>query len=165
MEKLLILGAGQYAMVVREIAQATGGYEQIDFLDDRSPLALGKLEELAAFAPSYTCGIVAMGNPALRANWMARLAEAGLQIPVLVHPKAYVSPSAVLGQGCVVEPMAVVQTGAQVGDGCLLCAGSVVNHNAFVNAVCQIDCCAVVPANAQVPEGTKVPCGSVFTGN
>lgn len=162
MEKLLILGAGQYAMVVREIAQALNCFERIDFLDDRSPLALGKLEEAACFFPEYTHAIVAMGNPQIRKTWTEQVQKAGFTVPTLIHPQAYVSVSAVLAPGTVVEPMAVVQTGAQVGNGCLLCAGSVVNHNACVGDFCQIDCNAVIPANSQVTEGTKVPCGSVF---
>ena len=81
---------------------------------------------------------------------------------MLIHPKAYVSPSAKLGRGSIVEPMAAVNTEAVVDVGGLLCAGCVVNHNAHVFAVCQIDCNAVVASGAVVPEGTKVPSGTVF---
>ena len=162
MEKLLILGAGQYAMVVREIAQSLNCYDRIDFLDDKSPLALGKLEEVARFFPEYRHAIVAMRNPQIRGSWTEQLQKTGFTVPTLSHPRAYVSVSAVLAVGTVVEPMAVVQTGARIGTGSLLCAGSVVNHNACVGDFCQIDCNAVVPANSQVAAGTKVPCGSVY---
>lgn len=162
-KNLLILGAGQYGQVVRETAEAMGCFDKIDFLDDNSPLALGNLADYEMLQQEYSCAFVAMGNPQLRMQWLDRLEQAGFELPVLIHPKAYISPSAVLGKGTVVEPMAVVNTGAVVEAGGLLCAGCVVNHNAHVMPVCQIDCGAVVASNAIVPEGTKVPSSSAFT--
>lgn len=161
-KNLLILGAGQYGQVVRETAQALGCFERISFLDDNSPIALGKLADFQDFSKEYGCAFVAMGNPGLRRQWLDKLEGAGYELPVLIHPKAYVSPSAKLGKGTIVEPMAVVNTEAVVEAGGLICAGCVVNHNAHILPVCQIDCNAVVASNAVVPEGTKVSSNMVF---
>lgn len=159
---LLILGAGQYGQVVREIAEAMGCFNKIDYLDDNNPAALGRLGDYERFYPEYGCAFVAMGNPKLRMQWLDKLELVGFELPVLIHPKAYVSPSAKLKKGTIVEPMAVVNTEAVVERGGLLCAGCVVNHNAYIMPVCQIDCNAVVASNAVVPEGTKVPSGTVY---
>ena len=161
-KSLLILGAGQYGQVVRETAEAMGCFSKIAFLDDNSPLAIGKMTEYEGFVQEYTNAFVAMGNPQLRKQWLDRLELAGYDLPVLIHPRAYVSPSAVLGKATIVEPMAVVNTEAVVEMGGLLCAGCVVNHNAHLMPVCQIDCNAVVASNATVPEGTKVCSGMVY---
>ena len=161
-KSLLILGAGQYGQVVRETAEAIGCFSKIAFLDDNSLLAIGKMMEYKRFAQEYANAFVAMGNPQLRKQWLDRLELAGYDLPVLIHPKAYVSPSAVLGKATIVEAMAVVNTEAVVEIGGLLCAGCVVNHNAHVLPVCQIDCNAVVASNATVPEGTKVCSGMVY---
>lgn len=161
-KRLLILGAGQYGMVVRETARAMGCFEEISFLDDNRPVAVGKLADYQNFLQRYDCAFVAMGNSSLRLQWLDRLASAGFTLPVLIHPKAYVSPTAVLGPGSIVEPMAVVNTEAVVETGGLLCAGCVVNHNAHVMAGCQIDCGAVVVSNANVPASTKVQSGTVY---
>lgn len=162
MKRLLILGAGQYGQVARETADAMGSFERIDFLDDNSPFAVGKLKDYECFAQSYDSAFVAMGNPQLRLQWLDKLAQGGYNLPVLIHPRAYVSPSAVLGKATIVEPMAVVNAEAVVEMGGLLCAGCVVNHNAHVMPACQIDCNAVVASNAVVPEGMKVNSGTVF---
>ena len=164
-KNLLILGAGQYGRVVLETAVAMGSFVKIDFLDDNNPIAVGKLAEYGQLKDRYDCAFVAIGNAAVRMQWLESLARDGLKAAVLVHPKAYVSPSALLGEGTIVEPMAVVNAEAVVGKGGLLCAGCVVNHNAKVLDCCQIDCNAVVAANAVVPEGTKVRSGSVFERN
>lgn len=158
---LLILGAGQYGIVAMETAQAMGCFSRIAFLDDSSPIALGKLESYQAFLQEYESAFVAIGNPEMRLAWLEKLGEAGYELPVLIHPRSYVSTSATLEKGTIVEPMAVVQAGAVVEEGGLLCAGCVVNHNSVVKRGCQIDCNAVVPARAVVPEKTKIPCGTV----
>ena len=160
---LLIMGAGQYGQVVRETAEASGQFCRIAFLDDNNENALGKINDYEQYRSEFQYAFVAMGNPELRMRWMDKLKAAGFDLPVLIHPKAYVSPSALLGEGTIVEPMAVVNTEAVVEKGGLLCAGCVVNHNAHVMSCCQIDCGAVVASNAVVPEGTKVHSGTVFT--
>ena len=161
-KNLLILGAGQYGKVVRDTAVAMGGFGEIGFLDDASSLAVGKLAEYEAFCRNYCCAFVAMGNPALRKQWLEKLEQAGFELPVLIHPMAWASPTAVLGKGTILEPMAVVHSEAVVEPGGLICAGAVVNHNAVVGRCCQIDCGAVVASNAVVPEGTKVPSCTVW---
>lgn len=156
-KSLLILGAGGYGRVAYEIAQAMSVFEQIAFLDDKKPGALGTLAEHASLRRDFSCAFVAIGDPQLRLHWLDKLEQAGYELPVLVHPGAWVSPSACCGAGSVIEPMAVVNACAVIGRGALLCAGCVVNHDAVIMPGCQIDCNAVVASGATVPENTKVP--------
>ena len=161
-KNLLIIGAGQYGALVREVAEATGLFERISFLDDKNPIAIGKLSDYAKYREEYDCAIVAIGAAQVRIEWIEKLETAGFELPVLIHPSAWVSPSAVLRSASLVEPMAVVHTGTAIEKGGLLCAGSVVNHNSHVGCCCQIDCNAVVAARAIVPAFSKIPCGTVF---
>ena len=46
MKKLLIIGAGGHGKVTAEIAEALGVYETVDFADDNSPNAVGRITEL-----------------------------------------------------------------------------------------------------------------------
>lgn len=161
-QNLLILGAGQYGFVARETAQAMAYFEQIDFLDDNSELAIGRLDDYKKALGRYTYAFVAIGNPQLRLRLLNELTESGFKLPVLVHPQAVVMPSTQVAGGTIVEAQAVVNSNSVVGVGCLICAGAVVNHNSVLGDVCQIDCGAVVPARSTVPSGTKVPCGGVY---
>ena len=65
MTTLLIIGAGGHGQVVKELAVACG-YESIDFLDDKAPKAVGKLNEAPYLAPNYDGVIVGIGNNTLR---------------------------------------------------------------------------------------------------
>lgn len=42
---ILIIGAGDHGKVVAEVAKACG-YENIDFIDDNNPAAIGKTEDM-----------------------------------------------------------------------------------------------------------------------
>ena len=161
-QNLLILGAGQYGAVAKETAQAMDCFDRIDFLDDANPIALGTLSCCKTLRGSYDCAFVAIGDQQVRMHWLAELLQVGYELAVLIHPRAWVSPSARLMGGTIAEPMTVVHANAVVESGVLLCAGCVVNHNAHILSGCKIDCNAVVAARAAVPEKTYVPSGTCF---
>lgn len=158
--KLLILGAGEYGQLVKELAR--NKYTTIVFLDDNSSVAIRKFEECKKFVGKYEA-IVAIGNNEARLVWINKLAEAGFEIPTLISPQAFVSPSAKIEMGCIVEPVAVINTNAKVKKGTIVSAGTVVNHNAVVKQGCHIDCNAVVGANAVAPEKMHLNYGQVIT--
>lgn len=155
-KKLLIVGAGQYGMLSREVAESMGVFEKIDFLDDKNKIAIGRTSEYGDFASDYTYAFVAIGDNSFRLQMIKKLKEANYKIAVLISPMAYVSPSAQVGEGTIVEPMAVVQAKASVSYGCLVCSGAVVKHNAFVAEGCYLDCNSVVQAGAWVPDRAKI---------
>ena len=157
---LLILGAGQFGMMVKEISEATKEYNKIDFLDDANPIAIGKLQDLMSFVGKYEYAIVAIGNPGIRQMYTDKAKEY-FKIATLVSPDAYVSPSAVIGEGSIIEPMAVIQTGATVGNGCIVSSGAVVRHNANVGNYSHLDCNSVVCSNSAVEDGTKIQIGEI----
>lgn len=158
---LLILGAGGYGHVVREIAEDSGIFDKIDFLDDSSPLAIGKFGDAEKFLKGYPNAVVALGNAELRLEYIEKLRAAGFQIPAIISPRAYVSKSAKIGNGTIVEPFSAVNANSEVGIGVLLRCGSVIDHNAKVGDFCYIDCGVVVKANNSVGFKIKIAANSV----
>ena len=77
----------------------------------------------------------------------------------MVHPQAYISPSAQLRKGTIVEPLAVVKGNSSVGIGCVISSGAVIESSSFISDVCCIGSNSVVAHNTLVPAGTKIlPC-------
>ena len=154
---LLILGAGQYGVMAAEIAESMGVFNHIAFLDDSlGENVVGSLKDLPKFATEFRYGFVAIGNPALRRTQTGLLLQNGFIQATLVHPTAYVSPSAQLETGCCVEPNATVQTGAVIKLASFIASGAVIRHNATVGEFCHVDCNAVVNTLAVVPAGTHI---------
>ena len=161
-KNLLIIGAGQYGQVAKEVADSMGCFEKIDFLDDNNETAIGKLNDYEKFVTEYSYAFVAIGNADLRLQYIQKLEEACYRIAILISPKAYVSKSAQLMKGSIVEPMAVVNANSTVCVGAFVCAGAVVNHNAFVGDGCQLDCGSAVGSGVILPAKTKLKYNEVF---
>ena len=155
MRSLLIVGAGEYGQMVKELAESIG-YEKIDFLDDNNEIAVGKIEDLEKIQDSYTECICAVGNNNFRKEVLNRITNKA----TIISKDAVVYDTAIIGKGCIIEAGTVISTDAVVDEGCLICAGAIINHNSRVNKYCQVDCNAVV--KGVVPEGTKVECCTLW---
>ena len=142
MTALLILGAGGQARVLAETAVAQGGFSHIAFLDDHAaqetdqPSVLGwpVLGPLKRFIEpqirqSFNAALVGIGDAKTRLVWLEQLDRVGYECPCLIHPTAWVSPSASLGSGSVVFSQAAVQAQASIGSGVILNTGCSVDHD------------------------------------
>lgn len=165
MTALLVWGAGQHGRVVAELAELCGhqvaGFvdrtprdaRTIDEAKARSALAAGRLPLGAdAVVPAIGDNGVRLALLSACAQWLA---------PPLVHPRAWVAPSARLGAGTVVLPMAAVQTGARVGQGVIVHGGVIVDHDAVIEDGVYLGPGVVVSGGAIVIRGTTLPAGSV----
>jgi len=174
-KKLLILGAGMFGTVVKEIVEETGVFEQISFLDDAfgnrefkcdcHEKSIGKLEDYLQLSADYGYAIVSIGDPKVRKVWTKKLKEIGYIIPTVVSPHSYVSKSAQVGIGVVIAPMAVINPNAFVGSGSFITAGAIVDHNSIVQDYCNIQCGSIVMPGAVVTEFTKTQPNEVIRRN
>ena len=163
--KLLILGAGGQGHVVKESSEATNIYETISFLDDdeaKKEITIGKLSDCEKLRQEYSCAFAAFGNHELRIKWLEKLKVLGYAIPVIIHPSAYVSPSAKIGSGTFVGAKCVVNTSSVVGCSCILSVGSIIDHNSKIGDGCHIECCAIIKSNSSVPDNTYIDSSNVF---
>ena len=161
---LLILGAGGHGKVVKEVAEATEKYNRIAFLDDHSDIAVGKVSDLEQLHKIYDAAFVGIGNNHLRNELIHKLETIGYEVPVLIHPTAYVSRSAIIGKGTIVEPMAVVNTNARLGIGCIISVGAVVDHDVILGDCVHVNAGAIVKAGGKVESERKLEAGEVVMG-
>jgi len=145
MSHLLILGAGGHAKVVAETALISCAASHVAFLDDRStfpdwnPPVLGwpvigslSCSLQPATQAKFDSAVVAIGGAATRLLWIQQLQAAGYFLPVLVHPTAWISPSAKIARASVVFAHAAVQAQASIGIGAILNTGCSVDHDAHL---------------------------------
>ena len=149
-------------MVAKEIAEAMGQFEQISFLDDKSSVAIGKMSDFDRYTNDFDNAVVAIGDAEKRLKLIEQLIDAGFDVPALIHPRAYISPSAVIGKGSFIEPMSVIHTEVQIGTGCIISAGTIINHNAVVGDGCHLNCGTIVGARVNVSSLKKTNCGQII---
>ena len=131
----MIIGAGGYGQLVKEIAELTEEYEQIDFLDDAYEETVCKVCDLKTVQRKYDGCVVAIGNPEIREKIFLEIDKP----KTIIRPKAVISKSASIGNGCVIDANTVISSEAVVKDCSRICAGAVIIHNSMVSEFCQVN--------------------------
>ena len=164
-KNLLILGAGGHGQVVKETAIAMGVFDRIEFLDDKPDcdISIGKCDDFEIYISEFRYMFPAFGNNELRIKWIERLEEAVVIVPVIIHPRAFLSPSACVYPGSIVEACAIVNTNSYIEKGCIISVGAIVDHDSFIGYGCHVSCGAVVKAGCIVKAVTTVLSGTVVT--
>lgn len=160
MTSLLIIGAGSFSPEVEELASLLG-YNDIAFLDDNPDSAycspvIGSTADIAACRTQYDTAIVALGKNETRVKYYNELKRCGYTIPVLIHPTAYVSPTAMIAPGCIIRAKAVVSRDVKIGEACILNVGALIDHHVEIGYGCHILMGAVVRNKAKVEPLTRV---------
>jgi len=148
--RIVIVGAGGFG---REVLQyVLAAYAHVEsvvagFLDDDPPdlgsfgLEYAVLGGTSNYEPrSQDRFVIAVGDPRTRARLASELAQRGARFVRVVHPTAYVSPTAQVGEGCIIAPFATIGAHATLGDHSVLTFYASVGHDAVVGR-----CCALSP--------------------
>ena len=157
MKRLVILGAGGYGKTVADVA------EQLDcstiVLDDADPA--NPLSSFQSYIDSSTSFIPSFGNNAFRMEWINKIEQNGGQLATLIHPTAYVSPTATINPGTVILPHAVVNTDVAVGKGCIINLGAIVDHGCILEEGVHICLGAIVKGENRIERLSKIEAGEV----
>ena len=138
---LLILGSGIHGQEVKELALSLRIFQKISFLDDIHPeRAIGPCRNFEQYLNEYSVAFPAIGDAKVRKRWTQELTQAGFAIPMLIHPSAVVSSSAIIGNGTVICAHATVGSGAVIGEGCIIDNGATVNRGVVVGDWDEVEC-------------------------
>lgn len=157
MERLVILGAGGYGRTVADIAH------QLDYativLDDADPA--NPLSSFQSLIDSSTSFIPAFGNNTFRLEWINRIEESGGQLVTLIHPTAYVSPTASIKPSTVILPHAIVNTDVVIDRGCIINLGAIVDHGCILEEGVHVCLGAIVKGENRIEKCSKIEAGEV----
>jgi sugar O-acyltransferase (sialic acid O-acetyltransferase NeuD family) len=174
--KLLIIGAGGHGASVAEAAKLCGAFDVIGFLDDALPVGktvlnstvLGSIsglsndDSLERYLVACDQAIVAVGNNAMREMLTRQLVDAGFSMATIIHLRAFVSPSAVVGSGSCVMAGAIVGTEARLGLGSIVNCGAVVDHHARVEDFGHLGVNACMAGGALLGRGAWMQAGAAL---
>ena len=136
---LALFGAGAMGREFRMIAEESGEWSGIVFIDDHA-----KTENLAGcpvysfqgfrtrFSPDEVRFVVAIGEPKFRLEAFERMTRAGYTGGRLVHSSAQISPDAEVEEGTAVCQEVFIGSRAKVGRNCYLALKACVGHDAVV---------------------------------
>ena len=165
MKQLVVIGGGEHARVVIEAATEWSivGYVDREQGETARRLAvewLGNDETYLAKhrgAP-HLCvlGVGYLGEPrtALVCQYQ------GVRWATVVHQRAWVSPTATLGEGVVVLAGAVINSGARVGEHSIVNTGAIVEHDVDVGAFSHIAPGVTIGGGARIGSSCHLGLGS-----
>jgi acetyltransferase EpsM len=168
---ILIYGGGGHAKMVIDLLKARGGYKIAGILDDGRqageqvlgvPVLGGGdlLPELFEKGVHMAVNAVGgIGNIAIRIKVFQRLTEGGFVCPALVHPTAYIDPTASLSAGVQVFAKAYLGSEVQAGYGCILNTGAIVSHDCILGDFVNLSPGAILAGEVEIGSGALVGMG------
>ena len=121
---LVIIGGGGHGGCLCDVAEAAGWFVAgfIDTVHEPGRSVLGRpvlggderIED-ESFRREFAFGL-GIGEPAVRRRYGRRLVSLGAQLPSIVHPSAFVSSHAALGQGVLLMGFNAINHRSVVGD-------------------------------------------------
>jgi len=167
---LLVVGAGGHGKVVAEAAIASGTWREVAFLDSRFPelrsvldwRVVGDDRDVARHLAQYPEIFVAIGDNRARVERLRVCLESGFRAAIIVHPRAWVSPSAHIGPGVIVVGGAIVNACASLGRGCIVNTGATVDHDCELADGVHISPGAHVGGGSSIGECTWIGIGAAI---
>lgn len=165
---IVIIGAGGHAKVVIEAVRAAALGRIIGVLDPSPPShtvlgvpVIGMDDDLPRLrAEGVATAILALGGNAMRLRVGERLRALGFALPAVIHPTAFVAPSASVGDGAVVMVRAVVGTDTAVGLYAILNTGAVVDHDGTIGVAAHVAPGCALAGNVSIGDRALVGVGS-----
>lgn len=191
MKDLVIIGAGGHARTVIDTAKLNSFLNITGVLDINIGAhvkeeilgvpVLGGVQHLEKISPARTIVFLAIGDNRTRKKFSTVIEERGFKSINILHPKAYISDYAILGNGnfigafanigpdskisdfCIVNTQANVEHEVSIanfshlGPGSVVCGRSIIDENAFIGAGSRII------ENISISAGVKIGAGAVVT--
>lgn len=171
---ILIYGGGGHGKALIDLLRALKVYRIVGIIDDhlsrqepgQQIMGLPILGGAEALPKLYQQGIRlavnavgGIGNISVRIRVFERLAAEGFHCPALIHPTAFVEPSAQIAGGVQVFPLAYIGSEAQIGYGAIINTGAIVSHDCRIGDYVNLSPGAILAGEVQVGEGTLIGMG------
>lgn len=137
--RLFVVGGGGHAKVVIEVARSAG-WDVVAAFDPGGAgevlgvPVFGSDDNIPAFVQDTGVHIatIAIGDNHLRRRLALKMRNLGCSTPILQHPRAWVSPSAMIEQGVVIMAGAVINAAARIGEDAIVNTMAIVEHDCIL---------------------------------
>ena len=170
-DALIIYGGGGHAKSLIDLIRAEGKYTIAGILDDGLAAGtnvmgvpvLGNGDLLFALRQQgidkAVNAVGGIGSIAPRLAVYQKLKSAGFSIPTVIHPRAFVEPSAAVGEGGQVFFNAYVGSEVKIGFGCIVNTGAILSHDCVLGDYVNISPGAILAGAVTVKDQALVGMG------
>lgn len=165
--QILLVGAGGHARACIDVIEQEGRFQVGGLVGLPNEVGehilgypvLGTDVDLVSLLRDHTHALITIGQiktAAPRMRLFNLLQQAGYALPIIVSPRAYVSPRATLGAGTIVMHGAVVNAAAVVGCNCIVNSQSLIEHDVVIGDHCHVATAAAINSGVHIGSGTFV---------
>lgn len=167
-ERLAILGTSLFAPEVVDLAEETGKYEVVAFIENwdrektrRSLLGLPVIwiDEAAPLASMYKV-VCALGTTHRR-GFIEQAAAMGFTFATIIHPGVRLSTKSSVGEGSIVSVGTIIAAHTTVGRHVIINRGCLIGHHTTVHDYVTLSPGANVAGAVSIGEGTYIGMGAI----
>lgn len=170
-KSIIVYGGGGHGKALVDLIRLVAAYPIAGFVDDGIPAGSAIMGIQVLGGAALLNGLIGagvhlaanavggIGNIAPRLKVFEQLGKAGFTCPSLVHPTAFIEPSAHLSDGTQVMPHAYVGTEAHVGFGAIINSGAIVSHDCKIADYANLSPGAILAGEVSVGEATLIGMG------
>lgn len=160
-KNIVIIGWGQIAEFLCEFPNVVG-YVKAENLEDIIDVETGSVVEKVD--PAFHLGVIGIGKSEYKVLRSSQWLERGYKLGRLIHPSAYVSPKAKIGDGSVIMPLAFVDNRSVIGK-CSIIGPQSALRVATVGDYCHLTIQVKVLPNAIIEDYAFIGSGAVILEN
>jgi acetyltransferase EpsM len=171
---IVLIGHGGHSKVVRDIVLSTKHDQIVGYLDDKFKTEM--IRDNLFFAPisaakkmiehdQYLKFVIAIGDNKSRKLIYQQLNLANEYYATLIHPSAFISPSATIGDGTVLMAYTVINADAKVGHHTIINTCAVVEHDNQVGDFVHLSPNATLTGAVKIENGVHIGAGATIIPN
>ncbi len=166
--EVILYGGGGFSEIAIDILKVTHVYNVHGIVDMKYPElkevmgipVIGADEQLkelydAGYRKIFN-GVGANGGQYWRKPPYEKLKEYGFEFPCIIHARAILEPTTMIGEGTLVCAGAIIGAMVRIGNNCVINAGSIISHDCIVSDHCHIASGAVLAGIVTVGENTLI---------
>lgn len=142
MKRLVVIGAGGFSKTIIDSIDFEQ-YDLIGYVDEgRGGEHLGKpiFGPDVTYVPEYRdcCYYICFGNNATRKKWYNRVKGMRLELVNIIDQSAFISPSAVIGEGNFIGKNSIVNAYSRVGDNNIINEFTLIAPSVYIGDHCNV---------------------------
>jgi sugar O-acyltransferase (sialic acid O-acetyltransferase NeuD family) len=176
MEPIILIGGGGHCVSCIDVLRLGNLFEIVGILDTADKVGtsllgikvIGDDEDISRLAGKYKNFLITIGhikNSEKRVRIFETVKKYGGNLPVVISPKAYVSPLATIQEGTIIMHNSLVNSGAVIGKGCIINTGALIEHETSIGDFCHISTQAVVNGQVHIGKNSFIGSNSVIANN
>lgn len=170
--RIVFVGASGHGKVCAEIAELSGKYDEVLFLDDDTSITecgghsvVGISADFNKYLADDAVFFVSIGNCAIRKRIQEEIEDVGGKVATLIHPESVISKDAEIEAGTVVMAGAVINAGTHIGRGVIVNTSSSIDHDCVIGNYIHVAVGAHICGTVKIGGDCWIGAGSLVSNN